>query len=116
MEFLQENPFFLIQAFLALIFLIAGVILYVAPPKKMNHWYGYRTKQSMSSQAKWDAAQRFGAIGLLVLSIIFGVTAMLDVFLFIPEQMAVIWSFILLIPSVLIMIIIIENQLKYLDE
>ena len=31
------------------------------PPKKVNSFYGYRTKRSMASQDAWDAANKFSA-------------------------------------------------------
>ena len=41
------------------IFLIAGLITKLFPPKKINHFYGYRTRRSMKSQANWDFAQHY---------------------------------------------------------
>jgi uncharacterized membrane protein len=41
------------------IFIIAGFLLYKFPPKKINHWYGYRTASSMKNQAQWDFAQTY---------------------------------------------------------
>lgn len=40
------------------IFLITGLITMKFPPKKINGLYGYRTKNSMKSQERWDLAQR----------------------------------------------------------
>ena len=37
--------------------IILGIILKIKPPKKINHFYGYRTTRSMSSQKAWDYAQ-----------------------------------------------------------
>lgn len=45
--------------------LIAGLILKIFPPKKINALYGYRTRRAASSQATWDYAQRLCAIVLL---------------------------------------------------
>lgn len=44
------------------VFLVMGIIMYYLPPKKINSWYGYRTINSMSSQERWDFAQRYSAI------------------------------------------------------
>ena len=51
-----------------LILVTAGLIFYIAawiqakyPPKKINHFYGYRTKTSMKSQEIWDFAQQYSA-------------------------------------------------------
>jgi len=53
---------------------IAGVIMYLFPPKKINYLYGYRTMNSMKSQERWDFSQKFSAkelikIGLLLLPV-----------------------------------------------
>lgn len=31
------------------------------PPKKINWWYGYRTKRTMANQEVWDYANKIGA-------------------------------------------------------
>ncbi|PWB20750.1 hypothetical protein DCO46_20195 [Flavobacterium sp. HTF] len=41
----------------------------IFPPKSINSFYGYRTSNSMKSQAKWDFAQKFSAtLSLILLS------------------------------------------------
>jgi uncharacterized membrane protein len=57
MDFL--NPLFLLLGICGLTFLLLGLLMYKNPPKEINHLYGYRTRQSMSSQEKWDFAQVF---------------------------------------------------------
>ena len=37
---------------------ILGLIFLVRPPKKINDWFGYRTRRAMASQAAWDFAHR----------------------------------------------------------
>lgn len=62
------------------IFLVAGIILYSFPPKKINHLYGYRTKRSMNSQEAWDFAQKDSAKQMFkagVIMIILGVVTLL---------------------------------------
>ena len=55
------NPLFLIPFSTGIIFVIAGLILLKFPPKKINHLYGYRTKNSMEDQERWDFAQVFSS-------------------------------------------------------
>lgn len=55
------NTVFEITGLVGIIFIAAGILMYVFPPKKINSFYGYRTKQSMSSQEKWDFSQKFSA-------------------------------------------------------
>ena len=44
-----------------LIFVIAGYIQQKYPPKKINHFYGYRTRKSMRDQESWDFAQAYSS-------------------------------------------------------
>ncbi|OOQ60597.1 SdpI family protein [Mucilaginibacter pedocola] len=44
---------------LAIIFLIAGYIQKLYPPKKINALYGYRTDSSMKNQQTWDEGNRY---------------------------------------------------------
>lgn len=52
------------------IFLMIGVIFSKFPPRKINCFYGYRTKRSMISQNNWDYSQKaLGAIFIKISSI-----------------------------------------------
>lgn len=42
-----------------------GVILKRNPPKHINYFYGYRTKNAFKSQKNWDFAQQKGATALI---------------------------------------------------
>ncbi|UKT62157.1 SdpI family protein [Pedobacter mucosus] len=43
----------------SIFFLLAGVWILIFPPKRINSFYGYRTRNSMKSQSSWNFAQRF---------------------------------------------------------
>src|SRR5690606_36630467 len=58
-----------------IVFILAGVILYVFPPKKINGLYGYRTQTSMQSQKKWDFAQTYSAKIMVLTGFIFTLIA-----------------------------------------
>jgi len=70
---------FLSALLIPFIFLVAGVITKIYPPKKINGTYGYRTKRSMANQKAWDFANiyssnlciRLGAIGMLLFGLIY---------------------------------------------
>ena len=47
------------------IFMLAGLVMYVFPPKKINALYGYRTSSSMKSIERWHFAQRFSALKMM---------------------------------------------------
>ena len=57
----QVNPLTLILGVTGLIFYVVGYIQFKYPPKKINHFYGYRTRTSMQSQEVWNYAQTFSA-------------------------------------------------------
>ncbi|MFC7357740.1 SdpI family protein [Jejudonia soesokkakensis] len=42
-----------------LFILILGIIFQKYPPKKINHFYGYRTRRSMANQVIWKAANTY---------------------------------------------------------
>ena len=58
-----------------IIFILAGAILYVFPPKKINGLYGYRTASSMKNQQIWDFAQTYSAKIMMLTGLIFTLIA-----------------------------------------
>jgi len=56
---------------LGAIYLLFGGIQYFFPPKKINNWYGYRTPLSKSRQDIWDEANKFSALYMMKLGVIF---------------------------------------------
>ena len=59
------SPHFLTLALSGLGYLLAGLLLKKYPPKKINLLYGYRTKNSMQNQERWDFAQKYAASELI---------------------------------------------------
>lgn len=47
------------------IFIAAGLVMYIFPPKKINNFYGYRTSSSMSSIEKWHFSQRYSSLRMI---------------------------------------------------
>ncbi|HMP98127.1 MAG TPA: SdpI family protein [Cyclobacteriaceae bacterium] len=41
--------------------LVIGYLFMRFPPKKINHFYGYRTPRSMRSQEAWDFANKYSS-------------------------------------------------------
>src|SRR5690606_36831666 len=58
-----------------ILFILAGAILYVFPPKEINGLYGYRTSSSMKNQQKWDFAQKYSAQIMMLTGLIFSLIA-----------------------------------------
>lgn len=50
--------------------LITGYWFYFDPPKKINSFYGFRTKKSVKSQEQWDFAHRFSGKQFIFFGII----------------------------------------------
>ncbi|HEY0092123.1 MAG TPA: SdpI family protein [Flavobacterium sp.] len=48
------------------VFFVAGLVMWIFPPKKINVLYGYRTSSSMKSIERWDFAQKHSAKLLLI--------------------------------------------------
>lgn len=67
-------PFVLLHLFTGPLTLLLGIIVLYFPPKYINHFYGYRTRQAMKSEKHWNYAHRvvgrllvlFGIITLVV--------------------------------------------------
>lgn len=60
----------LLSIFVACSIFIVPVLMIYRPPKKINSFYGYRTKRSMSSNELWQYANSFWAKLVLRLSIL----------------------------------------------
>lgn len=82
-----------------IIALIGGIIFKKNPPKKINWWYGYRTKRSMENQEKWDFAQRVGAENMMKYSSIPFLTTILG---FLIDKQHLVLSFGIIMISTLL--------------
>lgn len=70
----MDNPAFYFPAISGAVFALTAWIMMTYPPKKINHFYGYRTPRSMKSQQHWDFAQHYSSkelvrIGIFILLI-----------------------------------------------
>jgi uncharacterized membrane protein len=108
----QINPLTLILGVTGLIFYVAGYIQFKYPPKKINHFYGYRTKTSMRSQEVWNYAQTFSAKKIQHLGVYSFFGGILAYFVNIDQFFAM-WTGISLITALpILMIFQIEKELK----
>ena len=91
---------------------IVEKVLSKYPPKKINHFYGYRTSTSMRSQEIWDFSQQYSAdkiqrLGGLI--ILLGAIA----FFINVQQLWAVWIGIALVTLLPVLLIIqIEKELK----
>ncbi len=58
---LLESEITFIAVMGGLLFVLAGIIIYLFPPKEINGLYGYRTAASMKSKECWTFAQHYSA-------------------------------------------------------
>ncbi|HAX14855.1 MAG TPA: hypothetical protein DIV44_14900 [Leeuwenhoekiella sp.] len=75
-----ENALTLTGGICGLVFVVVGVLMYRFPPKKINHFYGYRTSKSMKSQDRWDFAQKFSSVKMIKAGVALLILAVLGAF------------------------------------
>ncbi|ESU24162.1 hypothetical protein FEDK69T_05970 [Flavobacterium enshiense DK69] len=95
-----------------IIFMIAGLVMYLFPPKKINSLYGYRTSSSMKSQQTWDFAQRFSAIKLLQIGAVLGLLTFLQPFFGFEKESQTIIGIALTLAAVLSLLMLTERAIK----
>ena len=99
-----------------LIYLVSGFILNKYPPKKINQTYGYRTKESMKSQAKWNFAQTYSSKLLTFCStILFPFGIIFNSFI-INQSIEIVIGLFLISISIFLIFTITENALKNISE
>lgn len=86
--------------------------MYFFPPKKINHWYGYRTSTSMKSEAHWQFAQRFSSIKMMVGGAFLGVASFLGLVIKIDEKFQQVLGIVLTLLVVFYILWSTERSLK----
>ena len=108
----QVNSLTLILGVTGLIFYVAGYIQFKYPPKKINHFYGYRTKTSMRSQEVWNYAQTFSAKKIQQLGVYLFFGGILAYFINIDHFFAMWIGISLVTGSPVLLIFQVEKELK----
>ncbi len=106
-----ENPLVTIPFFNGLLFIIVGVVLFYFPSKKINVLYGYRTKNSMSSQELWDFSQKYSAKVMMWLGVVLMCSSFFTVYIDFGKVINVILGITLLILAVIILRIVVEKAI-----
>jgi len=101
-----------LPALTSIIFIIAGFIMYVFPPKKINYLYGYRTKASMKSQERWTFAQKYASVQMMIFSVYFMVFSFLFSFFNFSEKSNLIVGLVVIIFGVGYLFYKIEKAIK----
>lgn len=100
---------------------IAGLILKLFPPKKINVWYGFRTKITAQSQKAWDYAHRICPNIMLIYGVIiiilYAVLAVINPsFLRDCKYVYLIIGFVLDMVGVLITTVIVQFKTKKYEQ
>ncbi|UOK43152.1 MULTISPECIES: SdpI family protein [Flavobacterium] len=95
-----------------IIFMIAGLVLYVFPPKKINSIYGYRTSGSMKSIERWHFAQRFSALKMMQGSVFLLLSSFLGLLLKLDGKAALIPGILFPLLVVFFILFTTESALK----
>lgn len=106
------NPVFLIPIITGPILIVTGWILKKYPPKEINGLYGYRTKNSMSSQERWNFAQDYSAKQMVQLGIILSACSILGLFIEPEEGAGTLIGLGLMIITFIVMLVRTEKALK----
>lgn len=110
-----ENPLFILPLLVGSVFVIAGFILLIFPPKKINWLYGYRTKSSMKNIERWNFAQKYSAKVMIVCGVIYAAFAIIfNSFLEISSKTGLIVALCTLIILVFTIFFMTERKLKNL--
>lgn len=100
-------------------FLLAGLILYLFPPKKINRFYGYRTPRSMKNQTNWDYAQKLGAKYMMLFGGIIFIAqtsfGFLLSYLGIKQDLTIPFQLAIMILLLILMLVLSERKLKQFE-
>lgn len=94
------------------IFIITALIMYLFPPKSINHFYGYRTSTSMKSKEVWDFAQRFSAIKLMQSAVLLMLFSGLKSIVNLSDNQEVAFGVVATVMVVLLLFLSVEKAIK----
>jgi uncharacterized membrane protein len=106
------SPLFWLPLTTGLIFVLVGLFVLKFPPKKINSLYGYRTGSSMSSQEKWDFAQKYSARLMVKWGAVLALTGALEFVFKVTEHQGLVLGFGLLGGFVILIVTLTEKALK----
>jgi uncharacterized membrane protein len=95
-----------------ILFLIAGIIMYFFPPKKINYLYGYRTSNSMNSPEKWNYSQKYSSVKLIQTGVFLILFSIFGSMILLEKEIFTIGGLIAIIISVAYVFVRTEKELK----
>lgn len=105
------NEIIVIHVIVGAVLLAVSVLMKIWPPKKINHWYGYRTPLSMKNQLNWDIANTYSA-DLMMWAGISNLLVQALAYVLIGGEVSILISLIYYVSFILISIILVEKRLK----
>lgn len=106
----------LIPNLIGAIFIIAGLIMLIFPPKKINSLYGYRTPRSMKNIDNWNFAQKFSAKLMMIGGFVTLSIGIFETIFDMDEEVINLSGLIILILFAVILIIITEIKIKKFEK
>src|SRR5688500_11632311 len=109
---------FTIESFSGITLLSGGVLIllaglfYLFPPKKINWFYGYRSRRSMSSDKLWQFANRYSARLLMIGGGVLAVLGLITLFISPFNTRLTGIAVLVIVITVIILIAKTENRVK----
>lgn len=94
------------------VFVLAGFVQFLFPPKNINSLYGYRTKSSMKSEEIWQFAQSYSAKKMILGGVFLLLTSLIKLVWTMNQQTQIIMSFLLISAATVALIIFTEKAIK----
>lgn len=95
-----------------IVFLIAGIVTKLFPPKKINYLYGYRTARSMRSLEEWNYAQKYSAIKMIQIAAFLILISIIAMLVLSDLKEFNVASFFIVIISIIYLVVKTEKALK----
>jgi uncharacterized membrane protein len=109
---IDTNYILFLPALVSVVFLLAAIITYIFPPKKINYFYGYRTSSSMKSKETWDFAQKYSSIQMMFLAVTMFVISIVFSVFHLKETQNLIVGLLVLLLIISLFIYRVETALK----
>ncbi len=108
----MDNSFLIIPIFTGPIIIIAGFVLLLFPPKKINGLYGYRTSSAMKSQTHWNFAQNYAAKEMIKIGIFLALTSLVGLFINGSKHLEMYTGLGLMVTAIIVLLIRVESKIK----
>ena len=106
------DPLILIPLVTGPVFVVAGIVMRVFPPKKINHLYGYRTPASMKDEEHWNFAQQYSARKMIFYGVLLTASSVLGLFVKLDPEVSVFAGLALMIGMVVILLVDTERAIR----